>query len=198
MTRILFPVIFLGTLAALMAVYLRAFARRAVADASALLFALGSILGIFLFLPGSGGYALAWGVLLGSLLQILFLLPFLAGTLLKPALEFPFRPAFRAASPVNRKYAAQLAPAGLGAALAQAPPLVEKFVASTLRAGSISYLYFAMEIFRLPFTLVSRAIDRRRCATSPVRPPCSTASGRESSWSTACATTCSCWRRSPS
>jgi undecaprenyldiphospho-muramoylpentapeptide beta-N-acetylglucosaminyltransferase/murein biosynthesis integral membrane protein MurJ len=161
MLRILLPVIILGTLAALMSVYLRAFNRRTVTDASALLFAVGTIAGIFLFLPGSGGYALAWSVLLGSLLQILFLLPFLAGTLLKPALEFSFRPAFRASRQVNRTYAAQLAPAGLGAALAQAPPLVERFVASMLQAGAISYLYFAMEIFRLPFTLVARAAHNR-------------------------------------
>ena len=167
MARILFPVIILGTLAALMAVYLRAFNRRTAADASLLLFAFGSIVGIFLFLPGSGGYSLAWSVLLGSLLQVLFLFGFLAGTLMKPDLEFAFRPAFRASSQVNRKYAAQLAPAGLGAALTQAPPLVERFVASALHAGSISYLYFAMEIFRLPFTLVVRAAHSRTLRDLP-------------------------------
>jgi putative peptidoglycan lipid II flippase len=161
MARILFPVVFLGTLAALMAVYLRAFGRRASANASSLLFAFGTIAGIFLFVPGSGGYALAWSVLLGSLLQILFLFAFLARTLARPAFEFSFRPAFRASSQVNRKYASELAPAGLGAALAQAPPLVERFVGSMLQAGSISYLYFAMEVFRLPFTLVSRTANNR-------------------------------------
>ncbi len=56
-----------------MSVYLRAFNRRAAADASSLLFAVGTIAGIFLFLPGSGGYSLAWSVILGALLQLLFL-----------------------------------------------------------------------------------------------------------------------------
>jgi len=167
MVRILLPVIVLGTLAALMSVYLRAFSRRTVADASLLLFAIGTIAGIFLLFPGSGGYALAWSILLGSLLQILFLIPFLAGTFMKPTLEFSFRPAFRASSQVNRKYAAQLAPAGLAAALAQAPPLVERFVASMLQAGAISYLYFAMEIFRLPFTLVAHAAHTRTLRDLP-------------------------------
>ena len=160
MARILFPGIFLGTLAALMAVYLRAFNRRAIADASSLLFALGAIGGIFLLLPGSGMNALTWGVLLGCLAQILFLLPFLLKALRLPELEFSFRPSWRTNSQVTRKYAARLAPAGLGAALAQSPPLVERFVASALRVGSISYLYFAMEIFRLPFSLVSQSIRR--------------------------------------
>ena len=46
MTRILFPCLFLGTLAAMMATYLQAFNRFAAADASTLVFALGSILGM--------------------------------------------------------------------------------------------------------------------------------------------------------
>ncbi len=160
MTRILFPALFLGTVAALMAATLRVFARSAAADASLLVFSLGSILGIFLFRHGSGFYALGWAVIFALALQLLFLLPLVWKTFSRPALEFRLRPSGRADSPVIRKYAAQLAPVGLGAALAGAPSLVEKFVASALRAGSISYLYFAMEIFRLPFALVSRVIGR--------------------------------------
>jgi murein biosynthesis integral membrane protein MurJ len=160
MMRILFPGLFLGTLAAFMAAYLRAFARSAVADASLLIFSLSSFLGIFLFRPGSGFYALAWAVLFACTLQMLFLLPPLWKTFSRPGLEFHLRPSPRAASPVTRKYAAQLAPAGIGAILAGSPSLVEKFVASSLRVGSISYLYFAMEIFRLPYALVSHTIGR--------------------------------------
>ena len=37
---------------------------------------------------------------------------------------------------------------------------MDKFVASSLRVGSLSYLYFAMEIFRLPFVLIAKTINR--------------------------------------
>lgn len=160
MGRILFAAIFVGTLSALAAVNLRAFQRRGIADASSLLFAAAAIIGIFLFQAGSGMVALAWGILFATLLQLLFLLPFLLPTLARPELEFTLRPAFRASSQVTRKYASELAPVGMAAALSQSPPLIERFVASLLRAGSISYLYFAMEIFRLPFTLVVHAVRK--------------------------------------
>ncbi len=161
MLRLLLPVVVPGTLAALMAVYLRAFGLRFAASASSLLFAVAAIAGIFLFLPGSGAAALGWSLLFASCLQVLFLLPFLALTLSRPGLEFSFRPSFRASSQVNRKFAARLGPAGIGAALAQAPPLIERFVAAALPAGSVSFLYFASEVSRLPFTLVARAVQGR-------------------------------------
>jgi murein biosynthesis integral membrane protein MurJ len=160
MSRILFPAITLGSLSALMAVCLRALDRRSIADGSSLWFAAGAIAGMFLFLPASGMHSLPWGVLSGCLLQILFLFPFLLAALRRPALEFSCHPAWRTNGQVLRKFSAQLAPVGLGAALIQAPLLVERFVASSLPIGSISFLYFAMEIFRLPLTLVSHAIRR--------------------------------------
>ncbi len=160
MVRILFPGIFLGTLSAFMAVYLRTFNRRSITDVSSLLFAAGAITGIFLFLPATGMYSLSWGVLLGFLLQIIFMFPFLFRLLKRPALEFSFHPAWRKNGQATRKFSAQYAPVGLGAALTQAPLLVERFVASSLHIGSISFLYFAMEIFRLPLILVSHAIKR--------------------------------------
>ncbi len=167
MLRLLLPVIVLGTLAALMTVYLRAFGRRLAAEASGWLFAATAIAAIFLFYHGIGSYALAWSILFASLLQIVFLLPFLAVTLSRPGLEFSFRPSFRASRQVNRKYAASIGPAGLGAALAQAPPLIERCVASALPMGSISFLYFAAEITRLPFTLVARAVQNRSLRDLP-------------------------------
>ncbi len=167
MLRTLLPVVMLGTLSALMTVYLRAFGRRLAAEASGLLFAAAAVAGIFIFYHGSGPYALAWSIIFASLLQILFLLPLLAVTLARPGLEFSFRPSFRASRQVNRKYAARMGPAGLGAALAQAPPLIERCVASALPIGSISFLYFATELSRLPFTLVARAAHNRSLRDLP-------------------------------
>jgi murein biosynthesis integral membrane protein MurJ/undecaprenyldiphospho-muramoylpentapeptide beta-N-acetylglucosaminyltransferase len=160
MTRILFPSLFLGTLAAILSGYLRVFHRSACVELAGLLFAAGAILGIFLFRTGSGSFSLAYGVLLGGLLQILFLLPFLLKTISRPALEFSYLPSLKINSTAGRKYATQLAPVGLGEVLTRSPALVDKFLASSLRAGSLSYLYFAMEIFRLPFALIAKTINR--------------------------------------
>ena len=160
MTRILFPGLFLGTLAAILAGYLRAFHRSASVGLAGLLFAAGSILGIFLFRSAAGPFSLAYAVLFGCLLQILFLLPFLLKTVSRPVLEFTARPSLRINSAAGRKYAAQLAPVGLGEVLTRGPGLVDKFLASSLRVGSLSYLYFAMEIFRLPMALIARTINR--------------------------------------
>jgi len=172
MLRTLLPAAFLGTLAALASVYLRAFGRRLVTEASGLLFTVAAIAGIFLFYHGSGPYALAWSILLASLLQVALLAPYLAATLARPELEFVFRPSFRASRQVNRKYVARLAPAGLGAALSHAPPLIERCVGSWLAVGSVSALYLATELARLPFTLVARAAQGRtlRDRQAPVMP----------------------------
>lgn len=167
MLRTLLPAAVLGTLSALAAVYLRAFGRRLAAEAAGLLFTAAAVGGIFLFYRGSGPYALVWSILFASLLQVLFLAPYLVKTLAAPGLEFAFRPSFRASRQVNRKYAARLAPAGLGAALAQAPPLIERCVGSWLAVGSISVLYFATEMARLPFTLVARAAQGRTLRDRP-------------------------------
>lgn len=160
MMRILFPALFLGTLAAILAGFLRLFNRSASVELASLLYGTGAILGIFLFRAGSGSYALALGVLLGFLLQILLLAPVLVKTASRPAMEFTYAPSLKIDNAAGRKYAARLAPVGLGEALAHGPALVEKFVAATLRVGSLSYLYFATEIFRLPFTFITRAIHR--------------------------------------
>ncbi|MCJ7525976.1 MAG: glycosyltransferase [Candidatus Aminicenantes bacterium] len=160
MTRVLFPGLFLGTLAAILAGYLQTFHRSASVGLAALLFAAGTIIGIFLFRTGSGSFSLAYGVLFGYLLQILFLLPLLLKTISRPLLEFSFQPSLKINSSVGRKYATQLAPVGLGGVLTRSPELVDKFVASSLRVGSLSYLYFAMEIFRLPFVLLAKTINR--------------------------------------
>ncbi len=160
MMRILFPGLFLGTLAAILAGFLRLFHRSASVELASLLYGAGAILGIFLFQAGSGSYALALGVLLGFLLQILLLAPVLVKTVSRPALEFTYAPSLKIDNAAGRKYATRLAPVGLGEALAHGPALVEKFVAASLRVGSLSYLYFATEIFRLPFTFLSRAIQR--------------------------------------
>jgi len=160
MTRILFPCLLLATLAAMMTSYLQAFNKFAAAVVSTIFFSLGSILGMLLLLPVSGLYSLGYGMLFGGLLQVLFLLPFLLKIFRRPELEFSYRPIIKIKNTFTRKYFSQLPPLFTDAFLSQSASVVEKFLVSSLSSGSLSYLYFAMEIFRLPFAVISRSIDK--------------------------------------
>jgi UDP-N-acetylglucosamine--N-acetylmuramyl-(pentapeptide) pyrophosphoryl-undecaprenol N-acetylglucosamine transferase len=159
MTRILFPCLLLFTLAAIMTTYLKAFNKFGVTVVSTVFFSLGAILGIILLLPVSGLYSIGYGMLVGGLLQVLFLSPFLLKTFRRPELEFSYRPIIKIKNVFTRKYYSQLSPFFTDAFLTKSAGLVEKFLASSLHTGSLSYLYFAMEIFRLPFAVISRSID---------------------------------------
>ncbi|MCX6554784.1 MAG: polysaccharide biosynthesis C-terminal domain-containing protein, partial [Candidatus Aminicenantes bacterium] len=160
MTRILFPCLFLATLAAMMATYLQAFGRFAISGIATAVFSLASIAGMLLLLPASGLFALGYGMLFGGLLQILFLLFFLRRTLRLPELEFSYHPLFKTRNGSTRKYFSQLPRLFSDASLGRSVDLAEKFLASSLASGSLSYLYFAMELFRLPLVLISRSIDK--------------------------------------
>ena len=159
MTRLMFPYLTLVTIAAIMTTYLKAFNRFGIAESSALFFSVGSVLGMVLLLRLAGNYALAYGILLGGVLQILFLLPFLCRLFKSKSLEFAYRPRIKFASTVNKKYYSQLAPISVDVTLSQVSTVVDKFLASSLATGSLSYLYYAMEIFRLPFALISQAVS---------------------------------------
>jgi murein biosynthesis integral membrane protein MurJ len=159
MTRILFPCLLTASLAAMMTSYLQAFNEFGTAVISTIVFSLGSIAGMLLLLRSSGLYALGYGMLLGGLLQVLFLLPFLLKTFRRPELEFSYRPVIKIRNTSARKYFSQLPTLFTDTFLGKSVNVAEKFLASSLAGGSLSYLYFAMELFRLPFAVISRAID---------------------------------------
>lgn len=158
MTRLLFPYLFLATVVAVMTAILKAFRRFLISESSAIFFAAGSIAGILLFRRTAGIYSLAYGVLLGGCLQILFLLPFLTRILSTRTLEFAYRPAIRIRNAAGRKYGSQLIPITIDNILSQTAVIVDKFFVSPLITGSLSYLYFAMGVFQIPFALTSRTI----------------------------------------
>ncbi|MCX6557197.1 MAG: murein biosynthesis integral membrane protein MurJ [Candidatus Aminicenantes bacterium] len=160
MTRILFPCLFLATLAVMLATTLQAFGKFTVAEFATAVFALSSIAGMLLLLQANGLFALGYGMIVGGLLQILFLLFFVMKTLRRPELEFTYRPQVKSRNGSTRKYISQLPRLCSDAFLGRSADLVEKFLASSLASGSLSYLYFAMELFRLPLVLVSQSVDK--------------------------------------
>lgn len=159
MTRLMFPYLFLVTIAAVMTTYLKAFNRFGLAEASAIFFSIGTILGIVLFSSVWGMYSLAVGILIGGIIQILFLLPIILRVFRDKRVAFSYKPLINFTSSTNKKYYAQLGPVSFDVLLAKTSEIVDRVLAHRLEVGSISFLYFSQTIFRLPFAIISQAIN---------------------------------------
>jgi murein biosynthesis integral membrane protein MurJ/undecaprenyldiphospho-muramoylpentapeptide beta-N-acetylglucosaminyltransferase len=159
MTRLMFPYLFLVTAASVLTTYLKAFNRFGIAESSALFFSIGTITGVLILHSFTGIYSLAYGVLLGGILQILFALPFTIKILSQRALQFYYSPTIQPTSMVNKKYYSQLGPISIDVVLSNTSEIVAQVLASGLKTGAIAFLYYAKAIFRLPFAIISQAIN---------------------------------------
>jgi len=93
-------------------------------------------------------YALAVGVLVGGLLQFVFQLPFLARLGVKAAIDLNI---FTDSTKTIYK---MLIPSFFGLAITQINILVDTLVASFLKEGTISYLYYADRILEIPIGII--------------------------------------------
>jgi putative peptidoglycan lipid II flippase len=96
--------------------------------------------------------SLAYGVLLGGILQLLFQIPFLYRK--KVSFRFFFKPAH----PGVRRIVALMGPSVLGLAVTQLNVIVNTLLASYLPEGSISYLYYADRLLEFPMGIFAIAI----------------------------------------
>lgn len=96
--------------------------------------------------------ALAWGVLIGGVLQLAVQLPSLGrlGLLHRPRVDFR--------DPGARKVGRLIVPAIFAASVSQLNTLVDTMLASTLITGSISWLYYSDRLMELPIGLVAVAL----------------------------------------
>lgn len=159
LTRLVMPYLFLITAAAVMMTFLKAFSSFGIAESSTVFFSVGTIAGILILYPVSGLYSVGYGILLGGVLQILFLVPFVSKIFRIKALQFSYKPIINFDSPTNRKYYSQLGPISLDVILAKAAEVVGKVLAAALEVGSLAYLHFALIIYQLPFAVISQAIN---------------------------------------
>ncbi|RMD84047.1 MAG: murein biosynthesis integral membrane protein MurJ [Candidatus Dadabacteria bacterium] len=104
------------------------------------------------YFAGAEPYVLAFFVLLGGILQVVIQLPFLkkAGFSLKPTVKFAGR--------VTKSVALLMAPAIVGAAVYQASIFVNTILATLLKEGSVSWLFYADRIAQLPIGIFSIAL----------------------------------------
>ena len=159
LTRLIVPYLLLVTGTAVLTTYLKAFNRFGIAEASAVFFSVGVISGIIAFYSTSGIYSLAYGVLLGGFMQMLFLVPFVSKIFRLKSMEFSYKPVVNFDSSANKKYYSQLGPISLDAILSKISEIVGKVLAGFLKEGAIAFLHFSLIIFQLPFAVVSQAIN---------------------------------------
>lgn len=96
--------------------------------------------------------ALAWGVLLAGVAQLLFQVPALAKIGMLPRFRFNF------SHPGVKRIMQLMAPALLGSSAAQINLLINTNLASFLVAGSVSWLYFSDRFVEFPLAIFGVAI----------------------------------------
>ena len=95
--------------------------------------------------------ALAWGVLIGGVAQLAFQIPFLRKIHRLPKLKFGPHPALKTLRQ-------RMLPALFGVSVSQINLLVDTMIASTLVAGSVSWLYYSDRLLELPLALIGIAL----------------------------------------
>ncbi|MHB8914458.1 MAG: murein biosynthesis integral membrane protein MurJ [Thiobacillus sp.] len=152
--RITFPYIIFISLVALAAGILNTYSRFSVpAFAPALLNV--AMIGAALWMApyfNPPVLALGWGVALGGVLQLTWMLPHLMKLGMMP------RPTFRFNEPGVRRILALMAPATLGVSVAQISLLINTIFASFLATGSVSWLYYADRLMEFPSGMLGVAL----------------------------------------
>ncbi len=97
-------------------------------------------------------YALAWGVFVGGLAQLLFQLPFLLRIRLLP------RPRFQRGHEGVRRVIKLMLPAIFGVSVTQINLLFDTLIASFLVAGSVSWLYYSDRLLEFPLGVFGIAL----------------------------------------
>ncbi|MBE0460402.1 MAG: murein biosynthesis integral membrane protein MurJ [Candidatus Aminicenantes bacterium] len=155
LTRIMFPYIFLISLAALAMAILNSFHKFFVPAFTPVLFNLSIITVAVLFARTvkEPAFVFAVGVVIGGALQLAFQIPFLwrKGMRFTPLLSF--------SHPAIRKVGKLMVPGIFGVGISQINFALSRIIASLLEEGSVSSLYFASRVQELTLGLFSIALS---------------------------------------
>ena len=154
MLRITFPYLMLISLTAFAGSILNSYDRFLVPAFTPVLLNLSLIGSVFWLQPwlDTPVMALAWGVLIAGVAQLLLQLPFLIGLNLMPNPKVGFRD-----EGVQRIIKLML-PAIFGVSVSQINLLLDTVLASFLKTGSVSWLYFSDRLVELPLGVFGIAI----------------------------------------
>lgn len=128
---------------------LRVFKRFLITSLTPIMYNLGIIFGILVFVPYLGIEGLAWGVVFGAFLHFLIQTPILFKT------GFSYEKIFNFSEPSFRKTIKLTIPRSIGLAATQINLVVVTIIASTLSAGSIAVFNLAENLSRPLLTLVA-------------------------------------------
>ena len=165
MTRIMFPYIGLISLVSLSAGVLNTWKRFAVPAATPMLLNVAMIGAIWALAPLCERcglpriYALAFGVMVGGVLQLAVQIPALARAGCLPRIRLgvvALREAWR--HPGVRRVMRQMAPALLGVSVAQISVLINTQIASHQGVGAVSWLDYASRLMEFPTALLGVAV----------------------------------------
>ena len=155
LTRITFPYLFFICLTAMVAGVLNGLDRFAAAAAAPIFFNLFSMATLLYLTPyvATPGHALAWGVVVSGIAQLVLVLwavrrAGMALNLLRPP----------ALSPEVRVVLRRMIPGVFGAGVVQLNLAVDIVIASLLPSGAISLLYYADRVAQLPLGVIGAAV----------------------------------------
>ncbi len=153
LTRIMFPYLFFVCLTALFSGVLNAMGRFAAAAAAPLLFNVFSIAFMLCLTPyvKNAGFALAWGVTVSGVAQLLLLIFAMRRAGMRIKLPKP------RLTPRMLKLFRRMAPALVGAGVTQLNVSIDIIIGTLLPAGSVSILYYADRVNQLPLGIIGTA-----------------------------------------
>lgn len=154
MLRITFPYLFLISMTAFAGSILNSYDRFAVPALTPALLNLSLIASALLLSPYfvQPEIALAWGVLIAGISQLLFQLPFLIKMQLMP------KPKLTRGHEGVSRILRLMVPALFGVSVSQINLLLDTVIASFLVSGSVSWLYFSERLMDLPLGIFAVAI----------------------------------------
>ncbi len=146
LTRLMFPYIFFVSLLALLTGVLNVYGHYFVPAFSPLLLNLAMIVSAILF---AGDFtvpieALAWGVLVGGVLQLAMTIPVIHRYGFNLKLNFDWRDV------IVQRIGRLMIPGIVGVAIYQINIVVTRLLSSFLEQGSVSYLYYGQRLFEFP------------------------------------------------
>lgn len=153
LTRITFGYLLFMSLSALVGGMLNALDKFAVFAVAPVLFNVMQIICLAVaFMFPTPGHAMAWGVLLSGVLQLVWMIWSLHRegmrlSIIKPAITDKIRRLFQL-----------MGPGMIGASAVQINLLVDTIIASTLPVGAVSFLYYADRLNQLPLGLIGTAV----------------------------------------
>ncbi len=169
--RLTFPYLLLISLTAFAGSILNSYDRFAIPAFTPVLLNLSLIGSVFWLQPllQTPVMALAWGVLIAGVTQLLLQLPFLARVHLLPRPKVDFN------HPGVRKIVTLMIPALFGVSVSQINLLLDTVLASLLQTGSVSWLYFSDRLVELPLgvfgiaiaTVILPTLSRKHAEQSP-------------------------------